>query len=333
MSLDFLSVLKRAKNLRESNHWFDHTEAFRLFHGPGEVSETHPSHHWALDVYGSYLWWTVWQPGKKPSEEVIRAVQSYVLESFGVHSAYGIVRPIGGIPDEPVLLWGSRLLDPMIVSEDDARYEIRMEGERHPGLFLDHRPLRNFLRKNLRKKRVLNLFSYTGSLSIASAQSGADFVLSIDLSKKYTDWAKKNAEINGLATRMDFIYGDVFEWLPRIAKKIERNEIEPFDTVIIDPPSFSRSKDGSVFSTEKDTVRLHKLCLPLLSNRALLISSINSVKIKRSQFVSEVTCAVSSHFRAKLISEIHQDPTFPSDPKRPESTAYLKGVILELNRK
>ena len=91
------------------------------------------------------------------------------------------------------------------------------------------------------------LFAYTCGFSVCAAQAGAR-VTSLDLSKKYLDWGKPNFEINGLdPSQHDFIFGDAFEWFRRLSKKGRSYEV-----ILLDPPTFSRSKERGVFQAEKN---------------------------------------------------------------------------------
>lgn len=104
------------------------------------------------------------------------------------------------------------------------------------GLFLDHRPLRQHLsQKDLRGLKALNLFCYTGSLSVAMARAGAE-VTSVDLNPNYLEWTKENFKANELSlSDHQFVEADCLNYL---------KEAEPFqfDIIVIDPPSFSVSK-------------------------------------------------------------------------------------------
>ena len=83
--------------------------------------------------------------------------------------------------------------------------------------------------------------------SPTGARAGAR-TTSVDLSKKYLEWGRRNFALNGLdPAPHDFLYGDVFDWLRRLGKKERR-----FDVIILDPPTFSRSKSGEVFRVERD---------------------------------------------------------------------------------
>ena len=115
-----------------------------------------------------------------------------------------------------------------------------------PGLFLDQRENRLYLR-HIAPKRLLNCFAYTCSFSVYAACSGAS-TLNIDLSKKYLARGRENFALNKLST-IDhrFITDDVRSVLPRLARRGEK-----FDTIILDPPTFSRSPKGKMFQVQYD---------------------------------------------------------------------------------
>ncbi len=302
--------------------------ALRIFHGPGEG--TGALADVALDRFGRHVWITRWGSGgverdarRDPATEA--ALKAFIAENF--ESAAELVRPEKGLPEEPVVYFGAPPVEPFAVREGRARFWIKLQGARHPGLFLDHLPVRQWLEKNSNGLRVLNTFAYTGSLSVASGLGAAAHVTTLDLSKPVVRWARENWTLNGLPDdRARFIDGDVFEWLPRLSKKKD----ELFDCVILDPPSFSRGKKGT-FSTSKDLFRLHRLALATLKPEGgLLITSINSANVSRRQYESEVLRAIedAGFGLAETIHEVSLPETFPT--RAPED-AYLKGWILRLS--
>ena len=103
----------------------------------------------------------------------------------------------------------------------------------------------------------MNCFAYTCGFSVCAAKAGAR-TTSLDLSKKYLEWGKRNFALNGLdPAAHDFIYGDTFDWLRRLAKKGRA-----FDAVVLDPPTFSQSKEHGTFRAEKDYGKLVTAALP-----------------------------------------------------------------------
>jgi 23S rRNA (cytosine1962-C5)-methyltransferase len=206
-----------------------------------------------------------------------------------------------------------------------ARYRVRFLGTRHPGLFLDHAPLRQWLRANSKDRRVLNAFAYTGSLSVAAGLGGAASTVTLDLAKPAIAWARENWELNELSdTKAKFITGDVFERLPQFKRQAQQ-----FDCVILDPPSFARTKRGS-FSTEKDLKRLHTLAMAVLAPGGILVTSINSENVSREKFEAEVFSAVRETMRrAEVLWKINLPESFPTRPGC-EEDYYLKGLVLRV---
>ena len=78
-----------------------------------------------------------------------------------------------------------------LIREGTRQYLVDLESYLDTGLFLDHRWLRNTVQQIAGGKKVLNLFCYTGSISVAAAVGGAQLVDSVDTSKTYLAWAKR----------------------------------------------------------------------------------------------------------------------------------------------
>nr|WP_315315451.1 class I SAM-dependent methyltransferase [Treponema denticola] len=163
------------------------------------------------------------------------------------------------------------------VKEGECFFYVNVEDYLDSGLFLDHRPARYMVFKEAKNKKVLNLFSYTGSFSAHAAKGGAASVDSVDLSNTYLNWAKENLKLNKLfdeeTTRL--IKSDVIVFLK---KAIE--EQKKWDLIICDPPTFSNSKSADIFDVNKDWLNLCLLCLKVLAKNGRLYFSTNSQKIK-----------------------------------------------------
>lgn len=124
----------------------------------------------------------------------------------------------------------------MTVHESGLKFKINLSDYLDTGLFLDHRITRSMVRDEVKDKKVLNLFCYTGSFSVYAAAGGAAEVTSVDLSKTYLSWAEDNMRLNGFdPSKHPFVHADVLQYLDTL-------KLNTFDLVIMDPPTFSNSK-------------------------------------------------------------------------------------------
>jgi len=156
-----------------------------------------------------------------------------------------------------------------VVTERGLRYEIDFSSGYSVGLFVDQRENRSFVRKG-NPERALNCFAYTCSFSVVAAIAGAKTV-NVDLSQKSLERGRQNFALNNLpATDHQFIADDVFEVLPRLARKGEK-----FDLIVLDPPTFSRSHRGKTFKVQSDFESLLREALEVAGRDARILLSTN----------------------------------------------------------
>lgn len=184
----------------------------------------------------------------------------------------------------PRCLRGDPPPGPFAVQELGLSYEIDLTAGYSQGLFLDQRPQRaGLLERLVPGQRILNLFAYTCAFSVAAASRGA-VATSVDLSRPYLDWGKRNFALNGMDPGAHFFCrGDSFEWLRRFAKKGR-----VWDGIVVDPPTFSRNADGKVFRVEQDFPALAALCLAVLAPGGWLLASTNHRGLTPARFRSLV---------------------------------------------
>jgi len=159
----------------------------------------------------------------------------------------------------------------LIVDENGLSFIVNLSDYLDTGLFLDHRLTRKMVKEMSDGKRVLNLFAYTGSFSVYAASGNALKVTTVDLSRTYINWAKRNLTYNKLYddTKHEFIQEDVVQYL----KTIPPNA---YDLIILDPPTFSNSKRmEDVFDIQRDYVAIINQCLSCLDENGVLIFSTN----------------------------------------------------------
>ena len=172
------------------------------------------------------------------------------------------------------------------IQEQGQIFRIDLTTYLDTGLFFDHRALRSTVRDTCSKKRVLNLFCYTGSFSVYAAQGNAAFVESVDLSNTYLDWSKENMKLNGFSDKKKYAFtrADCMRFLQEkavAAKSGNLKEDELYDLIILDPPTFSNSKNtADILDINRDWSQLVKDCLNILAPGGTLYFSTNSERIK-----------------------------------------------------
>jgi len=126
------------------------------------------------------------------------------------------------------------------VEEDGVKYALKLDLNRDASLYLDTRPLRQWLRANSSGKRVLNTFAYTGALGVAAKAGGASHVVQLDLNRAFLNVGKDSFSMNGFEVkRADFRTGDFFVEVGRL-----KRENALFDCVVLDPPLQSVTEKG-----------------------------------------------------------------------------------------
>jgi 23S rRNA (cytosine1962-C5)-methyltransferase len=133
----------------------------------------------------------------------------------------------------------------MCIREGDMKLSVSLADGLSTGLFVDQRDNRTRVFEMSRGLRVLNLFAYTCSFSVAAALGGAKQVVSVDLSKRALERGKQNFELNGLAlSEHRFYVDDALKFLARAERRGER-----FELAVVDPPSFG-SRGKAAFSVQ-----------------------------------------------------------------------------------
>lgn len=171
----------------------------------------------------------------------------------------------------------------MVIRESQAQFKVNLHDYLDTGLFLDHRPMRQKIYKSAKGKSFLNLFCYTGSVSVFAALAGAK-TTSVDMSATYIDWAKENFTLNNIPLdEHQFIQTNALAYLEEAPRQPQR-----FDMIFLDPPTFSNSKRmEDVFEVEKDQNFLVFNCLDILNPGGVLYFSNNKRKFKLSPEIEE----------------------------------------------
>ena len=165
------------------------------------------------------------------------------------------------------------------VSEHGLKFEVNLSDYLDTGLFLDHRQTRTMVRGDAAGRSVLNLFGYTGSFSVAAAAGGAEVTTTVDLSNTYLEWARRNLAENGFVDRRQhaLLRDDAREFLKHRGRRGE----SPFDLVVVDPPTFSRStRQRQDWDVQRDYADLLQAVANNLSKGGIVYFSTNYRRFK-----------------------------------------------------
>ncbi|MBL8266401.1 bifunctional 23S rRNA (guanine(2069)-N(7))-methyltransferase RlmK/23S rRNA (guanine(2445)-N(2))-methyltransferase RlmL [Steroidobacter sp.] len=164
-----------------------------------------------------------------------------------------------------------------IVREQPYRFAVNFTDYLDTGLFLDHRLTRRMVGEMARDKRFLNLFAYTGTATVHAAGGGAASSTTVDMSRTYLDWAKRNLALNNLAgPQHGFVQEDCLAWL-----RDQRDNARRWDLMFIDPPTHSRSKRmDQDFDVQRDHVELLTLAAQLLAPGGSIVFSNNFTRFR-----------------------------------------------------
>jgi 23S rRNA (guanine2445-N2)-methyltransferase / 23S rRNA (guanine2069-N7)-methyltransferase len=188
------------------------------------------------------------------------------------------------------------------VAEGGLKFLVNFTDYLDTGLFLDHRPTRARLRELAAGRRFLNLFGYTGTASVYAAAGGASSTTTVDLSRTYLDWARRNLELNGYAGREHvLVQADVPEWL-------KGAPAAGWDLVFLDPPTFSNSKRmAGTLDVQRDHVALLRAAMRVLAPGGTLVFSTNYTRFELDS-AALPGLAVQDISRATIPKDFERNP-------------------------
>lgn len=153
----------------------------------------------------------------------------------------------------------------------------KINNFKHTGLFPEQtllwemvgQILNQYKKENSQRQiKVLNLFGYTGGVSLYLASLGAD-VTHIDASKQAILWANQNKSKNNLSGSVRFLLDDALKFTER---EMRRGGV--YDAIILDPPPYGKNANGKKWLLEDDVLNLLKNCQKILSkNKAFVLMS------------------------------------------------------------
>ncbi len=315
------SRLKDALSLRDALDV--NSSAFRVL-----FSESDGLPGLIVDWYSGVVVFQILTSGlERVRSEVVDAIREVLSPRALVERRDAPGRHLEGLEVEgAVVHYGSRWLDGgrVKIEENGLKFWVDVLSGHKTGHYLDQRENRLEVARLARGRRVLDCFCNTGGFSVYCAAFGAEEVLGIDISERVLELAQENAALNRVEDRVFFAKGNVFDELRTLIKRGRT-----FDMVILDPPSFTKSK-----RTLENALRGYKdinvNALKLLSPGGILVTASCSHHVTLELFMGVIREALrDAGRRARVISTRFQAQDHPFLPEVPE-TLYLKLVILEV---
>jgi len=289
-------------------------EACRLVHGEGDGL---PS--LIVDRYGPYLvLQTLSQATDRLKAEIVSALQDLLHPAGVLERNDPRVRALEGL-DRKVGILAGTVPEVVDVVENGIRFEADLWKGQKTGLFLDQRENRAAARGYARG-RVLDAFTYNGGFALHVAPQASE-VVAVDVSAEAVERVRRNAERNG-AANVVAREANVFDLLHELHGRRER-----FDTVILDPPAFAKSKDA-VEKAWRGYKEINLRALQILEPGGCLVTCSCSYHVDEAAFEEIVwSAAVDAGATVTVVEKRRQSRDHPIVLGVPE-TYYLKCLIL-----
>ncbi len=305
----FLAKISAARDLREK--LYPGQTAYRLVHGEGDFLTG-----LIIDRFNDQFAVQTFSFGMEQRLPVICDVLKELFSPACIVARNeSPLRALENLPSERAVLYGEP--SPTLIVEGDLRYTVDLRDGQKTGFYLDQRENRSLLGRLSRGADILDAFCNDGGFALSAARGGARSVLGIDISAEAVARARANAILNGLDS-VSFDEGDVFEQLKTLAGSGRK-----FDVVVLDPPSFTRSRKN-VQAAKKGYRTLHLEAFPLIPKGGLLMTASCSHHILPEVFQEIVDDAARRVGRQlQLLEWRGAAPDHPVLPSVPE-TRYLK---------
>lgn len=279
----FRAAMTRAAAVRRALRDSGQTNAYRLLYGendgfPGFIADIYDT------VLVIKLYSLIWFPH----------LQAILNELIAISGCTTVVLRLSrllqdqdcfGLHDGQVL-WGRLADENVVFREYGVRFKANVVKGHKTGFFLDHRENRHEVGLLSAGKTVLDVFSYAGGFAIHALVNNATAATCLDISPQALALAVENAELNGHRGQLETIAGDAFAVLADLARRKRQ-----FDVVVIDPPSFAKSKDEVRIALRK-YAELARLGRMLVRPGGILVLASCSSRVAAPEFFETVERAI-----------------------------------------
>mgnify|MGYP001227070973 CR=1 FL=1 len=274
-------------------------EPRRLFHGRGQ---TVPGfEHLVIDWYPPVVLVTLYRPVEQP---ILEDLKQHLEEQVGQKLAGIVVQDRSQRDEEPKILDGSCPSE-LAIREAGLNYLVRPLASQNIGFFPDMKPGRQLIRQIAREKKVLNLFAYTCSFSVAAIAGGAAHVTNLDINENLLARGRENHRLNDHdLRRVAFMPHNLFKSFGRLKKN------KPYDLVVIDPPY----QQGRNFRANRDWPKIMRHLPELVTPGGEIVAAVSAPELGRTFLRQQFSEYLP---QADLVAELTGGDSFPeADPDK-----------------
>jgi len=325
-SIDTTFFIKKIKSAIEQRKSFyeeseqDITTAFRIVNGEGDGLGG-----LTIDHFSGYYMLTWYSVGIYAFKEMIVDALKQSVEYKGIYQKKRFDTKGQYLDDDKDFVCGEESPKPLIIRENNVNFAVYLDDGAMTGIFLDQKEVRKTIRdKYAKNKTMLNAFSYTGAFSVYAGLGGATKTTSVDLARRSLSKTSEQFSINDIDPKsQNIIVDDVFNYFKYAVKKQYK-----FDMVVLDPPSFARTKKMT-FSVSKDYVKLLKEAITITNKNGIIVASTNSANfgmMKFRQFIEQSFREIGGKYDILETFSLPKDFTVCNEFKEGD---YLKVVFIK----
>ncbi|MFJ8517092.1 class I SAM-dependent rRNA methyltransferase [Lysinibacillus xylanilyticus] len=315
----FMKKIKKAIQNREAFFNNPHTTAFRIFNGEGDGIGG-----LTIDFFDSYYMVSWYSAGIYSFKEEVYEALAETVDYKAIYEKKRFDTK-GQYMEQDDFVMGTPGEFPIIIKENSMNYAVNLNDGAMTGIFLDQREVRLAIRERYADgKNMLNTFSYTGAFSVAASLGGAVKTTSVDVAKRSLAKTIEQFSVNNIDYEsQDIKVMDVFNYF----KYAQRHNLK-FDLVVLDPPSFARTKERT-FSTAKDYPKLLVDTIAITEKNGIIVASTNNASFGMKKFKSFIDQAFKESKTAyKIVEEYNLPKDFRATREYPEFN-YLKVVFIK----
>ncbi len=275
----------------------NHDGCARLLHGRGKK---YPGlEHLSIDFYPPHILITTYKEitddEKNHLVEILSSLKNLSFQSILLQKRY--------VKGEAVEVLFGIIPEESFAVENSEKYLLNLKNPQNIGFFLDMAIGRSLVKKMSKDKVVLNLFSYTCSLSVAAMKGGASEVVNVDMSKPALKVGSDNHKLNGIDLRsVKFMGHDIMKSFGAIARK------GPYGLIIIDPPT----NQGLSFRVDRDYHKIIRRLAEMTIPGSIIMACLNSPHLGSSflidAFKEHGTQFIFKELVYSSFSEMEEDP-------------------------